>query len=152
VSGGRGPRRIRRVLVVCEVALAVLLLAGARLLGRSFANVLGVDPGFPVDRLAVLRVALPGAPSHRSDEGRARATPLLAQGPARLARLPGAVAAGAIHMTPLAAYGNDNTFAVEGREVPSGAQPPDEEVRVVTPGLFEALRAPLLRGRTFTAG
>ena len=56
-SGSSG--RVRRVLVVCEIALSLALLAGAGLLLRSFVKVLGVDPGFHSDRVLTMRVSLP---------------------------------------------------------------------------------------------
>jgi predicted permease len=150
-SAGRRPRRLRQTLVVAEVALALILVTGAGLVTRSFANVIGVDPGFPTDHLLTLRVDLPtpNGPPTPADE--ARYLRFFTDAIARLRRLPGVAAAGAIDALPFAPWGTDNTVAIEDFPTPPGAQLPDHEIRVVMPGFFEALGAPLLRGRTFTA-
>ena len=52
---------------------------------------------------------------------------------------------------PLSGVANDQSFEIEGRPILQGAQPPDEEIRIVTPGWFESLRIPVARGRVFRA-
>src|SRR5262249_19526030 len=146
---GRPPRRLRRVLVVCQVALATLLLAGAGLVGRSLDNVLGVDPGFPVDNLLTMRVAVSVPQGGPTTASAAHAVRFIAEAVERLAAVPGVSAAGAIQIVPMSGRSQDQYFEVEGIVIPPGAEPPNAQIRVVVPGYFEALRAPLLRGRTF---
>src|SRR5262249_37126061 len=71
-SSGRHPRRLRRVLVVAEVALALVLLCGAGVLLRSFANVLRVEPGFRPDEVLSFRMSLstPDAKQTAEDDAR----------------------------------------------------------------------------------
>src|SRR5207302_7693533 len=61
--------------------------------------------------------------------------------------LPGVSAAGGVDYAPLSGVANDQTFEIEGRPVPAGVQPPDEEIRIVTPGWFEAMGIRLAQGR-----
>src|SRR5262249_47728844 len=71
-AGGRRPRRLRRALVAAEVALALVLVASAGLVTKSFARVLAVDPGFPVDGLLTMRVTLPTPNGPDTDADHAR--------------------------------------------------------------------------------
>jgi predicted permease len=138
-SASPHPVRLRRWLVAVDVALALVLVSGAALLLRSFAQVVGVDPGFQPSGAVNLVVSVP------RDEQGARAVFTAAL--QRLRELPGAVAVGGVDYQPLSGVANDQAFEVEGRPVAPGSQPPDEEIRVTTPGWFEAMGIPLLRGR-----
>jgi len=127
-------------LVAADVALALVLVSGAALLLRSFGRLVQVDPGFDPGGAVTLVVGVPG------DERQIRKVfHAVLQ---RLRELPGASAAGGVDYQPLSGVANDQTFEVEGRPVPAGARPPDEEIRIVTPGWLEAMRIPLLQGRT----
>src|SRR5262249_52964953 len=143
-SAGQRPRRLRRCLVVAEVALALVLLVGGGLLLRSFTNVIRVDPGFRPDHVFTLRGALPTPNGPASDADYLRYRQFFEQATRRLQKLPGVSAAGAIDLLPLSGIFRDNIFEIEGSPTPPGAQPPDEELRWVTPGLFEALGIPIL--------
>jgi putative ABC transport system permease protein len=132
--------KLRRALVMADVALAVMLVSAAALLLRSFSRVVAVDPGFRPDGAVALDLSIPG------DEARQRA--LFHAALQRLRELPSAVAAGGIDYAPLTGVANDTSFEIEGRPVPADTFPPDEEIRVVTPGFFEAMGMRLLRGRT----
>lgn len=139
-SASPRPVRLRRALVAIDVALALMLVSGAALLLRSFGKIVGVDPGFQPAGAVSLTVGVP------RDDATARAVFTAAL--QRFRELPGTVAAGGVDYQPLSGVANDQSFEVEGRPVPAGSQAADEEIRVVTPGWFEAMGIPLLRGRT----
>jgi predicted permease len=138
-SAAPRPRRLRRALVAADVALALMLVSGAALLLRSFSRVVEIDPGFDPAGSVALMVVTPGDDAHlRKVFGAALQ---------RLRELPGSTAVGGIDYQPLSGVANDLVFEIEGRPVPLGARPPDEESRIATPGWFEAMRIPLLQGR-----
>ncbi len=89
---GKRPRQVRNVLVICETALSLLLVAGAGLLLRSFAQVLKVDPGFRPGGVLTLRIALPDAIYSKPEQVRAFYDGLLD----KIRRLPGVQSAGAV--------------------------------------------------------
>ncbi len=126
------------------MALALVLVSGAGLLLRSFGRVVAIDPGFQPEGAVALHVSLPGG--FGDDEQRYRT--VFRSVLQRLRDLPGTTAAGGVDYAPLSGVPTDQTFEIEGRLVPAGAQQPDEENRTVTPGWFEAMRISLLRGRT----
>ncbi len=143
-TGGIGARggRTEGVLVVGQVALAVLLTAGAALLVRSVANLRAIDPGVDTEQVAVLDVVLEGTVA---PEARPR---LLAELEAGLAALPGAQAAGATLKLPLRGPGQSWGIRLEDK--------PDLPVtttyaRLVTPGYFEAIGIGLVEGRLLSA-
>lgn len=138
-SAGPRPRRLRRALVAADVALALVLVSGAALLLRSFGRLVQVDPGFDPQGSVALMVGVPGDDQHVRSAFR--------QALQRLRELPGSTAVGGVDYQALSGVANDRSFEVEGRPVPAGTQPPDEEIRVVTPGWFEAMGIRLLRGR-----
>jgi putative ABC transport system permease protein len=143
-SAAPRPRRLRRALVAADVALALVLVSGAALLLRSFGNVVKIDPGFRPYGAVALNVSLPGG--FPDDEQRQRT--IFRSILQRFRELPGVTAAGGVDYAPLSGVLTDQPFEIEGRPVPLGAQPPDEENRTVTPGWFEAMGISLLRGRT----
>ena len=144
-SGGLGGGRLRQTLVVAEVALAIMLLAGAGLLVRSFARLTSVDPGFQSAQATAFSITL--SPLRYPDAARQEqfATTLLS----RLERLPGMTASGISFSLPLSASGFGLTFAIGGRPETSGPDEPRAQVRVATPDYFRAMGIPLLRGRGF---
>ncbi len=147
-SGHQGPRqqRLRAALVVVELAVALVLLAGAGLLIRSFARLHQARPGFePEGAVAAALVLSPG----KQREGAAQAA-FAEQATARLAALPGVTAAGAVEALPFSGdVINVVALRVAGRPPPE--QHPTANVFSVTPGYFEAMGIPLLRGRRFDA-
>jgi putative ABC transport system permease protein len=141
-AGGRRRRRIHQLLVVGEIALAVLLLAGAGLLIRSFIRVQSIDRGFDSQRVLLLQVDLP-----RSYDTPVKRAAFFTNAIERLRALPGVAAVGAvsdffIHRQP------DYRIALEGQPPrrPDDPAPPLTEDQVV-PGYFEAMRIRLVRGR-----
>jgi predicted permease len=137
--------RLRQVLVVAQVAMATVLLVASGLVLRSFQKVREIDPGFSADSVVTFRIALP--PSRYADAGSvARFHYAMLD---RLRALPGVAAAGATGQLPLAGYSSlIDPLRVDGRPYPPGVMPPLVEMRVATPGYFEAMRIPLITGRS----
>jgi predicted permease len=144
-TGDRRGRRMRAALVTAEVALTLMLLVGTGLLVNSFVRLTQVDPGFDTRDLAVVPVDLPA-----SRYGEARQAQLFVnRALAELRSIPGVRAAGAVSHLPLGGTDNRMSFRIAGRApVPPGEEP-QVRVRVATPGYFEAMGIPLLRGRAF---
>jgi putative ABC transport system permease protein len=145
-EGARG-RRLRSVVAMIEIAVALVLLVGAGLLVRSFANMNRVDLGFDPRNVLALRLELPSA-RYRED---AKITAFYDELASRLASLPGVQAVGLGTSVLLPALPNSATLSVEGRppidrSVPNLPVPYDS----VTPAYFRALGIPLVRGRPFT--
>ena len=138
--------RARAVLVVAEVALALMLVVGATLLGRSLIRLLDVNPGFDATHLATMEVQATG-PAYSTNES-------VFQNHARVLAavrsIPGVEAAGLGTQIPLG--GNFDRYGVAAQDKPL-ANPelaPSADRYTVTPDFLRALRIPLLRGRNFT--
>ena len=143
---GRSGSRLRSALVVAEMALAVMLLAGAGLLMRSFAKLASVDPGFNVAEALTFELSLPD--SRYEDE--ARQIAFFDQLLPRLRSVPGVQAAGGVISLPLSDSSLVFTFEVAGRPPVPPSQQPAMQVRVATPDYFPTIGIPLKRGRMFT--
>lgn len=143
----RGVWERRRALVALEVGLCVLLLTGAGLLVRSMWHVLHEDPGFRSDHVLVTGLALRGA--RYEDEAAMALT--FQNFIERVYTLPGVVAAGYGSNVPLDGGDTLGNFDIIGMEYPP-EQRPYAKKRVVSPGYFDALGIPLLRGRGFEPG
>jgi len=143
---GRTGSRARGALVVVETALAVVLLAGAGLLIRSFDKLQRVELGFRPEGAVTFSIALPQAKYAEDPQIRAFASGLME----RMEHLPGVTAAGAVYPLPLS--GNDFviSFDVEGRPPAPLGEEPAMRVALVTPEYYRAMGIPLLRGRVFT--
>ena len=140
-----GGRRLRGALVSCEVALAVVLLIAMAMLGKSFANVQAVAPGFDPARVLSVRLTLP--PKRFTS----RETIVTFQRALRdrVAALPAVSQAGAITLPPLVGALSRVPFTVEGRVI-ERERVPLAQFRTVSTGYFETMRIPLRRGRTFS--
>jgi putative ABC transport system permease protein len=145
LAGGLSGRFLRRVLVVAEVALAVVLLAGAGLLIRSFNRLRHVDLGFKPDNLLTMRMVLPMPKYQKAEARRAFYDELLR----RVNEIPGVESAGINTFLPLSTSGMKFSFSVEGRTMPSDSNLPFAVYRVVNPDYFRALEIPIQRGRVF---
>ncbi|HEV2836363.1 MAG TPA: ABC transporter permease [Pyrinomonadaceae bacterium] len=145
LAGGISGRYMRRVLVVAEVALAVVLLAGAGLLIRSFHRLRQVDLGFKTDNLLTMRAVLPMPKYLKPEARRAFYDELLR----RVDEIPGVESAGMISFLPLSTSGMKFSFSVEGRTMPNDMNLPFALYRAVTPDYFRATGIPLQRGRFF---
>jgi putative ABC transport system permease protein len=142
-SGSRG-LRIRNTLLVLEVALSIVLLVGATLLLRSFVRLTRVDPGFRPEHVLTFSVGLPQT-TYPQDSQRLAFFDRLDE---RLRGMPAVRAVGMVQTIPIRA---DYllSFSIQGRPSEPGKDP-SANYRAVTPGYFEALTIPLLRGRPFT--
>ena len=142
----RGGARVRGALVVAELALAVMLLAGAGLLMRSFLKLQSVDPGFKPEQALTFELTLPDA-RYREDPQRLAFFDQLLP---KLRGLPGVRSASAILGLPLTDLGLIISFDIAGRPPLPPADRPAMQVRVATPDYFNAVGIPLKRGRGFT--
>ncbi len=158
---GAGGERMRRVFAVGQVAIAFIVLTGAALLVRSFANVVAVDPGFDASDLLTLRVEPPMfSPSGQigMDEFMARLQAervevgeFYRQLLQRVDALPGVHSAAIVNRRPFGASNMWSTrFNVEGKPLALGELPP-ASARVVVPGYLRTLGIPLLSGRVLRA-
>lgn len=142
--GATGSRTLaRRVLIVAQVAIAVMLLVGAGLLIKSFARLMGVRPGFDAGQVLTVRVSLPVA----RYPGRPEVTGYFERLRERLAAMPGVQSAGAATGLPLAVASGDWSFDVEGRPMNGKKHSGAADWYAVTPGYFETLHIPVVRGR-----
>jgi putative ABC transport system permease protein len=143
---GAGGRWLRSGLLVGEVALSLVLLVGAALLLRSFANVTGVDPGFEPERSLVFQVGLPQT-AYPDAPSRAAFFDRLLE---RFEAVPGVEAAGMTQSLPLrGSY--VLSFSMRNKPAPPVGQEPSANHRSVSPGYFQTMGIPLKAGRTFTA-
>ena len=148
-EGGRGYsgalwRRFGANLVAVELAIAVVLLVGAGLLGKSFYRLLHVDVGFQPDHLATLEIELSDA-AYPKDEQQALAARKIVD---RVSALPGVQSAGLTTTLPVSYNGNTVWIRIEGK--PYNGEHNEVNQRDVTPAFFQTLHAKLLRGRYFT--
>ena len=148
-AGGQSARssRLRGALVVAEVALALVLLAGAGLMMKSFLRLQGIDPGFKQDKVLTMVMRLPGA-KYTEDQ---QMVAFYRQAGERLRALPGVLDAGMVNYLPLyGGLGARTGFTVEGRPAPPDGEGPSADVRVTDASYFRTMGIPLLRGRGFT--
>ena len=136
---------LRQGLVVAEVALSFVLLAGAGLLLRSFYGLLQVNPGFVVDRVLTFHIDLP-EPRY-TDEPRILFYHALLE---KVRGLPGVQAASLASKTPLDNNAWDMLFLIEGRPEPPPHLQPSLRMHLIAPDYFRAMGIPLLQGRDFT--
>jgi len=168
-AGSHGMQRAGRIIVASQIAITLLLVVGAGLLGRSLLKVLDVDPGFRVDKIVTMDVTLPWVgwidQKQKSSQGVFFANLI-----SRLKQIPGVRTAGATSGLPLDGGLPDGTFLLMTqnevpkditdldalsreferlfREKPKG----DADFGVVSDGYFQTLGIPLLRGRIFNDG
>ena len=145
-GGGAGLRHARRALVVSEVALAVVTLAGAGLLIRSLWKLQAIELGFEPASVLTLRLSMPS----RSYND-ARAVQLVRELLTRVERLSGVRAAAASGSLPIASGDDGWSIMVDGRVVKTISEAPVGKPHQITPGYFELMKIPILRGRSFTA-
>ena len=142
--GERG-HRLLGVFVVSQVAVALVLLAGAGLLVRSFLRLRAVDPGFRLDHVLTMRLTLPQTRYTEDGQVAAFFDDLLR----RLSALPGVRSAAAVSNLPMSGDNASASFAIEGLEVPQGQPSPHGDSHIVSHDYFTALGIPLVQGRFF---
>jgi putative ABC transport system permease protein len=151
-QGARGsvlaPARLfRSALIVSEVALALVLLAGAGLTIRSFVNLAAIDPGFDPENVITLRVSLPASRYPDSERWIAFHDELVR----RVSAVPGVAAAGVNSAVPLEGGGAESPVAAEGQPMPSvDTRPAMTLFQASSPDYLKAMGIPLMKGRFFT--
>lgn len=144
VSGNRTQQRIRSGLVAVEVALSLMLLVGAGLLVRSFGELMDAERGFETENRLVASVPWTDDVSPRE------AYQFITRLVERISSLPPVVSAAGVHIRPLAQGSTGLGFARPGQPDPEGGVP-WASWRLITPGYFETVGVPILRGRDFNA-
>ena len=149
-EGGRGSTagrssRLRHALVSSEVALALVVLAGAGLMIQSMSRLLGVDPGFDPKNVITMQMSLPQEDLYNGPPGHPRFCQELDE---HLSAIPGVTAVGAIASLPMRGDAG-RSFAVEGQPDPGRGHRPSTHYGVACPNYFKALGVPLLAGREF---
>lgn len=145
-SGIAGRGRLRGILVGAEVALALVLIAGASLMVQSFARQMGANPGFQPDRLLTLTVS-PQAPRYPDGPSIAAFEQTLLE---RVRVLPGVTGAVVTSAIPLSGSGGAGNFTIAGRPAPRETDLPLAAQRSVSEDYFTTLGIPVMRGRAIT--
>ena len=135
----------RPILVVSEVAIALVLLIGAGLLIRSFQRLVAVDPGFRADHVLTAWIQFPNARYQKGEQKSQFFARLLDA----VRAIPGVRSASADGFLPFAGIIAGTGVQVEGRPILPISQQPDVNVSLVEPDFFETLGIPLISGRTF---
>ncbi|HYL65398.1 MAG TPA: ABC transporter permease [Candidatus Methylomirabilis sp.] len=143
-TAGRERHRLRYLLVVSDVALALLLLTGAGLMMKSFVRILEVKPGLDPSNTLTLTVSLWGPKSQD-----APAAAFFQQVLQRVQALPGVESAGIVSQLPLGGNLDMYGIHVEGKTHPNPEDDPSADRYSISPGYLQAMRIPLLRGRGF---
>jgi putative ABC transport system permease protein len=138
---------LRGLIVGAEVALALVLLVGAGLMGRTLMALAAVDPGFRVDHVAVATVSLSGTP-YAEPAARHQMFERVRE---RLSVIPGVARVSAINHLPLAGDVWTLGYTVDGRPSPPLDARPSAVYRVVEPGYFETMGLRLIAGRDFSS-
>jgi len=145
-TAGRGGQRARSILVIAQVALSLLLLAGAGLLFSSLKALETVETGFQVSSVASAYFSLPKA-VYAKDEQQAAFMTSLGE---RLRAIPGVQSAALIDAIPFSNNGGSASFSIQGQTRSPNTPPPHGNIHLISPGFFATLRVPFLQGRDFT--
>jgi len=138
-------RRFRAGLVVVQVSLALVLLASAGLMIKSFLRLERASLGFNPDRVLTMQVILPKSRYH-TDPERSR---FVHDALARIETLPGVESAGAVNYLPLSGFWGDLSFQTAASTPAPVAQWPRADYRIASNDYFRTMQIPLVRGRTF---
>ena len=141
----RGHHRLRSLLVVSEVALAVVLMIGAALMLKSFSRLTHSNPGFRTDHALTAEISLPETKYNSEEKQREFFNSVLS----RIQNLPGVQNAALMTMPLLGDYLSMTPFSVEGQPAKDSRYEPYFEMQVVSPDYFQAAGIPLLAGRAF---
>lgn len=145
-TSSRGARRLSDIMVVAEVALALMLLVSAGLLIRSFVRLTSVNPGYKTSGIVAAHIVLPA--KYAGPEPKRRFFGDLLE---RVRRLPGVARASAVSALPMSPLGVqfDMPFTVDGLEATSPSERPRARYRAVMPDYFETMGIRLMKGRVF---
>jgi putative ABC transport system permease protein len=146
-TGGRRARRMRQALVVAQVGLAFVLLAGAGLALASFRQLLHVDPGFDVKGVVTASTTVPQSLYPKDADDRT----LMDRALTAIRAIPGVTAAGATNAIPWGGNHSDSVILAEGYLMKPGESVISPEQVTITPGYFETMHIPMVAGRPFDA-
>ncbi len=149
-SSSRG-HRMRNGFVAAQLALALVLLIGAGLMLRSFANIRAVDPGYRSDHILTASLFMPDSrfPGHSFSEREPFRKAFLAKVVDNAAALPAVESAAVVMGMPLTGVGGNMQVLVSGRPEPKPSDPQQAGYSQVSPNYFQTMGTPLLRGRHF---
>jgi putative ABC transport system permease protein len=145
-TGGSSKQRLRSVLIAAEVALSLTLLISAGLLIRSFQRLQQASPGFDPRELATFQISLPIVHYRQP----AQMSAFYAQLLERISSLPGVQSWGAVDPLPFSGSNRGGSFDIVGHKWDSSRPKPDVAYRRASPGYFQTMRIPVLKGRAFT--
>ncbi|HEV2465492.1 MAG TPA: ABC transporter permease [Acidobacteriaceae bacterium] len=145
VTESREQNRTRSALVIAEISLSMLLVAGALNMAFYFVRVLRTNPGMNPDHTLTLAVSLSPAQYSKPEQQRRFFNTLLD----KLAVLPGVTRSGATGDTPFTANGSNGDFTYDGQPKGTEDKNPFADFHFVSPGYFRAIGTPLLQGRGF---
>jgi putative ABC transport system permease protein len=143
LSTSLAPYRAHRALITAEVALAVVLVTGAGIMIRSFANLQQLDAGFRTDNVLTMRMSLPEVEYQEPDLVKRFYRNVLAN----VDQLPGVSSAGIVTRLPLADTIGGTSIQIERNVVATIGEAPVAQIQQVSPGYFETLRLTLTQGR-----
>ena len=144
-------RRLRTALTVAEIALAVILVAGAGLMARSFVTLTRVDPGFRADHLIAVQFTID--PQRHSPDPAAPVSPFnvyYTQLIEKIRSMPGVISAAAVKDPPLRGNGERVGFGIADRPVPAGQDRPGAAAIHISDGYFATIGARMTDGREYT--
>lgn len=139
-------RNLHGTMLAVQTALALILLTGAALMMRSFVNVYRVDPGFSTENVQTARINLQAWRYQPESEFAGFFGKVLE----RVSAIPGVRGAGAVTNLPLSGEGSGGYISFDDRPAPPPGQTAGAARQIVSPGYFQAMRIPLIEGRTFT--
>lgn len=142
----RTGHRYRSVLVIAEIALAIVLLAGGGLLVKSVLRVIHTDPGFRTDHLLSVNVSLPGNRYKTAEQAVSFEQTMRNH----LRALPGVKDVATVSLLPLTGGGNTSRYVLEGRRNASAQEEHEAASRDISPNYFSTMGIPLRAGRAFT--
>ena len=145
-SGSRRQSRFRQALIVAEVALSMVLLAGAGLLFRSFLRLQSVSTGFVSEQVLTAWLT-PSGPNFTNQAAYAK---FYNQALEKISAIPGVQDAGLINTLPLANGGPTTGFRVDGRPIETRDKWPMVNYRAISPNYFRAMSIPVVQGRAYT--
>ena len=145
-AGGSARSRTRRLLVVSEVALSLVLLIGAGLMIKSFMRLQSVAPGFDPNNLLTVKLSPTISKFRNKSEGITFYQKVIRQ----VELMPGVVSAAAVTHLPLSGDNLSLTLNIEGRPPSAPGEELSAEARAVSPNYFQTMSIPILSGRDFT--
>lgn len=145
-AGTAKRNRVRNLLVISQLTVAIILLAGAGLLINSFIRLMNVSPGFNPANVLTMDVSLPA--SRYPDKQ--KQSEFYRQVLEKIRALPGVESAGVVLFLPLRGAAGLDEFVIEGRPTPPDGEKPITEIRVTSPDYFKAMGIHILSGRSLT--